>query len=102
MFLNHDDDAVSKAGEVHKTIFENDAVRVLNVIVPVGAKTAQHWHPKNMCYIITGGRMRYTLADGIVKDVELTKDQVTEGAGVHIVENIGDTEVRVIQVEFKK
>ncbi|MDP1706751.1 MAG: cytoplasmic protein [bacterium] len=101
MFLNHKDDAVGAAAEVHKAIFENEKIRVLDVVVPVGFKTAMHWHPKNMGYVLAAGKLRFVLPDGVVKDVELTEGQVTSGEGSHIVENIGDTEVRVLQVEFK-
>lgn len=101
MFLNHSDDAVSEAPEVHKAIFENELIRVLDVIVPIGHKTAEHWHPKNMGYVINAGKLRFTLLDGTVKEVELIENQVTQGEGSHVVENVGETIVRVIQVEFK-
>lgn len=101
MFLNHQDDAVGAAGEIHKAVFENEKVRVLDVVVPVGFKTAMHWHPKNMGYVLAAGKLRFILPDGIIKEVELTDGQVTSGEGSHIVENIGETEVRVLQVEFK-
>ena len=101
MFLNHEDDAVSAAPEVHKVIFENETVRVLDVVVPIKYKSASHWHPKNICYVLSSGALRFTLPDGAVKDVQLFGNQVTQGEGFHIVENIGDNEVRVIQIEFK-
>ncbi len=102
MFLDHENDAVSIAPEVHKVVLENDSIRVLDVIVPPGYKALSHWHPKNNCYVIDGGKLHFTLPDGTAKDAELVKDQVTQGEGEHIVENIGDTTVRVIQIEFKK
>lgn len=101
MFLNHEDDAVSAAPEVHKAVFENDSVRMLDVVVPVGYKSASHWHPKNTCYVLAPGKLRFTLPDGTTKDVELSEGQVTQGGGSHVVENVGTTEVRVLQVEFK-
>lgn len=101
MFLEHEDDAVGAAPEVHKNIFENDSMRVLDIIVPLSHKTALHWHPKNMCYVLTGGTLRFISPEGIAKDVSLVANQVTQGEGSHVVENIGDTEVRVIQIEFK-
>jgi len=101
MFLDHQDDAVTVAPEAHKVIFENEQIRVLDVIVPPGFKSASHWHPKNMGYVIIPGKLRFTLPDGTVKEVELAKDQVTQGEGSHVVENIGETEVRVMQIEFK-
>lgn len=100
MFLNHHDDSVSVAPEVHKNIYEDASIRILDVIVPAGYKSPEHWHPRNVGYVIQGGTLRFTLPDA-VKDVSLTEKQVTKGEGAHIVENIGETEVRVVQVEFK-
>ena len=57
MFLNHQDDAVSAAPEVHKAVFENDKIRVLDVVVPKGYKSASHWHPKNMGYVLKAGKL---------------------------------------------
>lgn len=101
MFLDHSDDAVGAAPEVHKTVFENESIRILDVVVPPQHKTQNHWHPKNTGYVIVPGTLRFTLPDGTVKDVALSAGQVTQGEGSHIVENISNSEVRVIQVEFK-
>lgn len=101
MFLDHEDDAVGAAGEVHQAIFENDKIRVLKVIMPPGHKTLAHWHPKNMGYVVTAGKLRFTLPTGEIRDADLAKGQVTSGEGSHSVQNIGDTEVEVLQVEFK-
>ncbi len=101
MFLDHTDDAVGAAGEVHKNVFENDKIRVLDVTVPLKYKSALHWHPKNMCYILNSGQLRFTIPEGNIKEVVLSEGQVTSGGGSHIVENIGNSELRVIQIEFK-
>ena len=101
MFLNHQDDAVGAAPEVHKAVFENDKIRVLDVVVPPKYKSASHWHPKNMGYVLKAGKLRFVLPDGTVKDVALSEGQVTSGEGSHVVENIGETDVRVLQIEFK-
>lgn len=55
MFLNHQDDAVGAAPEAHNAIFENEQIRVLDVVVPPGFKSAPHWHPKNIGYVIHRG-----------------------------------------------
>ncbi len=101
MFLEHEDDAVSAAGDVHENIFENEKIRVLDVHVPLQYKSASHWHPKNMSYVLQSGQLRIVLPDGTIKDVILSEGQVNQGEGMHIVENIGDTEIRIIQIEFK-
>ncbi|MES2134862.1 MAG: hypothetical protein V4449_01295 [Patescibacteria group bacterium] len=101
MFLGRQDDAVTVAPEVHSVVFENEKIRVLDVVVPVGYKSGLHWHPQNMGYVLTPGTLRFTLPDGAVKDVVLSLNQVTQGEGAHIVENIGTETVRVMQIEFK-
>ncbi len=101
MFLGHDDDAVSAAGDAHKNIFENEKIRVLDVHVPIKYKSASHWHPKNMSYVLTGGQLRFVLPDGMIREVVLSNGQVNQGEGSHTVENIGDTDIRIIQIEFK-
>ncbi|HLD63969.1 MAG TPA: hypothetical protein VI913_03700 [Candidatus Peribacteraceae bacterium] len=95
-------DAVSAAPEVHAVVFENETFRVLDVKVPRQAVTAMHSHPKNICYVLAGGTLRFTLPEGSIDDLQLKIGQVTSSnGGAHIVENIGSTEVHVIQVELK-
>lgn len=99
---NNDIDAVTKAPGVHKIIFENEKVRVLDVIAQPGEKTAMHWHPDNISYIAVGGKLKFTKPDGSTIVVELQPGQVTApGEGSHEVENIGDSVVHAIQVELK-
>ena len=96
-------DAVAAAPEVHAVLLENATFRVLDVRVPPGAKTKMHSHPENVSYVLKGGKMRFIAPDGSTKEIELTHGQVTApGPGAHVVENIGATEVQVIQVELKR
>lgn len=95
-------DAVIIAPYLHTTIFENDKVRVLKVKVKPGEKAQMHWHPENINYILSPGKLRFTKTDGPAVEVELKKGQVTHsGPGSHVVENTGDTEVQTLQVEIK-
>ena len=101
-FLNHDDDAISIAPELHKVVFEDDKVRILEVSVPVSGSAELHWHPRNINYVQTAGTLRFTKSDGTSADVSLSQGQVTSsGELAHMVENIGDSEVRTVQIEFK-
>ncbi len=97
------DDAVNVAPDLHKVVFENDQVRVLEVTVAPGAIAAMHWHPENMNYIISGGKLEFTKEDGATIEVELEPSAVTSGeAGSHAVKNTGETVVRTVQVEMKR
>src|SRR5215471_21828991 len=50
--------------------FENNRVRVLEAILPPGAKEQMHSHPAYVIYVLAGGRYRNYAADG----------KITEGA----------------------
>lgn len=94
-------DAVTIAPEVHRILFEDEKVRVLNVYLPVGRKTEMHWHPNNISYVVSGGKMRILRQDKTVVDVSLAPEIVIPGSeGEHIVENIGSSDIHTIQVEF--
>lgn len=95
-------DAISVAPHLHTTIFENNKLRVIKVKVKPGERAEMHWHPENVNYILSSGKLRFTRADGTLTEVELKEGQVTHsGPGSHIVENTGDTEVQTVQVEIK-
>ena len=101
-FLQHDDEAVAVAPDLHKVVFEDGKLRVLEVTVPVGATARMHWHPRNINYIQSGGTLRFIRENGTTADLELSVGQVTSSdAASHTVENIGDSEVRTVQIEFK-
>ncbi len=96
-------DAVTIAPHLHSVIFENDKIRVLKVRVRPGDKAEMHWHPENMNYTLSAGKLRFTKLDGSIAEVTLNEGQVTYSkAGSHIVENTGDSEVQTVQIEFKK
>jgi beta-alanine degradation protein BauB len=97
-----DRDAVKIAPHLHEVLFENDKVRVLKVDVKPGDKAALHWHPENISYVLSPGKIKFKKADGSTADTELASGQVRAGdAGLHAIENIGELEFRAIQVELK-
>ena|SRR3989344_4682342 len=96
-------DAVTAAPEFHTVLLDNATFRVLDVRVPPGKKSAMHAHPENVSYVLKGGKMRFTTPDGSRKEIELNAGQVTApGAGAHMVENTGSTEIHVVQIELKR
>jgi catechol 2,3-dioxygenase-like lactoylglutathione lyase family enzyme/quercetin dioxygenase-like cupin family protein len=98
----HVDDIVEIAPDVHKVIFENDAIRVLEVTVTPGATVAMHTNPENINYILEGGTLRLVDPDGSVVDVPLAERQVIPApSGRHAVENVGRTVVRTLCIELK-
>ncbi len=96
-------DAIAKAPEVHKILLENDRFRVLEVKIEPGKKTEMHWHPDNIVYILSPGRLKFTKEDGGIVEADLHSGQLTQSTpGSHEVENIGGTTVKAIQIESKR
>jgi quercetin dioxygenase-like cupin family protein len=95
-------DAVKTNPNVYHVVLENDAVRVLHVSVPAGAKTTMHAHPDNVIVALTNTKVRFTTPDGKSMDAELKADQAMwSPAETHSGENTGGTAGEVILVELK-
>lgn len=96
------DDIVQLSPDVHRVLFENDAIRVLEVTVKPGARVPMHTNPENVNYIIEAGTLRLVEPDGSSVDLELVERQVIPApVGRHAVENVGSSEVRTICIELK-
>jgi quercetin dioxygenase-like cupin family protein len=91
------------ASNVYKSLLENDRVRVFDVHFKPGAKAVMHWHPDHVAYIITGGKLKLTLGDGTVTDMDLPAGQaVFLESQSHEAVNIGNTDVHIVVVELLK
>jgi quercetin dioxygenase-like cupin family protein len=96
------DDIVKISPDVHQVLFENDAIRVLEVTVKPGAKVPMHTNPTNVNYIVKPGTLRLINPDGSSMELDLVERQVIPApVGRHAVENVGITEVRTICIELK-
>jgi quercetin dioxygenase-like cupin family protein len=92
------------APESAKVIFENDAVRVIEVTMKKGQTIPMHSHNKGLSYSLNSGKIRATLQDGrsVVANVKKGEFSWTDvdRAETHSVKNLG----RVLQelcIEFK-
>jgi quercetin dioxygenase-like cupin family protein len=82
--------------------FENDRVRVLEAILPPGAKEQVHSHPAYVICVLAGGRYRNYAADGkITEGTFQTGDVIYRDPLTHAAENIGDKPMHLILVELK-
>lgn len=98
-------DPVKVAGDAYKVIVENDSVRVLDVNIAAGAKTAMHSHPDLAGVMLEPSTIKWTRPDGTSAQsgAEFNRGGVQYMArDTHISENIGTTSAHVILVEFKK
>lgn len=103
-------DATRADPEGHKVIFENDRVRILEIVLAPGAKSPLHTYrlPSYM-YIVQPGKLRFffgrmvdgKLAEGPSSDIDITQHHWTESEGPHAVMNIGTTTFRAVRYELK-
>lgn len=93
----------------HKLVMENDRVRVLETIIPAGAHTAVHTHrwPSVLYMQSVSDFLRYDDRGAVITDSR-KQPAVPKGGAVfvppmspHSVQNIGSSEIRMINVEWK-
>lgn len=98
-----DIDPVAVSPNNYRFLLENDYIRVVEFFVQAGEKDNLHTHPAKLSYVVEGGMLRITTAEGRVFDVEEKTNTVRwfSSVGGHFVENVGNTSIRVIYVEVK-
>ena len=95
-------DPVKAAPQSFKERLNNDKVRVLEYASKPGEKEAMHSHPDILLYVIQGGKLKSTTADGKSKEVDYkTGDLVWREALTHSGENVGSTELKALLIEVK-
>ena len=83
-----------------RVLAENDKARVLKYTPERGNKTPLHSHPASVLYIIRGGRIRVTMADGSTVEAELKSgDALLRGPVTHSDEALDDLEVVLIELK---
>lgn len=96
-------DPVKVGPDVYKAIFENDRIRVNEINFAKGAKIGMHSHPDHVVYWIQGGTLRIFNPDGTHVDVTGKAGEVLWlPACSHAGENIGETDLKLVQVELKE
>lgn len=98
-------DPVKVAGDMYKLVFENDQVRILEAKLAPGTKTAMHSHSDMVAVILEPGTAKWTMADGKTESSppDLKRGMVVDRKSeTHITENVGQTPLHVMLVEFKK
>jgi quercetin dioxygenase-like cupin family protein len=103
-------DALTAAPGNHHLLLENDRVRVLLTTISIGAATPVHTHRwPSVEYVITATDFvrrdpdRNVLLDTRAADAKPRASDVlwSDPFPPHLLENVGDTELRVIMVEIK-
>src|SRR3984893_8211097 len=92
---------VVQTGVKHiKVLAEDDKVRVLHFTPSKGDKTPLHSHPETVLYVVKGGKIRTTLADGTLTVVELKTGQTSLRPPVtHSDEALDDIDAIIIELK---
>ncbi|MBZ5575154.1 MAG: hypothetical protein LAP40_01180 [Acidobacteriia bacterium] len=94
----------------HKLVMQNERVRVLETIIPAGAHTAVHTHrwPSVLYMLSVSDFLRYDDRGAVITDSRTQAQPTPKGGAVyvppmppHSVQNIGSSEIRMINVEWK-
>jgi quercetin dioxygenase-like cupin family protein len=94
---------VLSAPEGHRTLLENDRVRVLEVRIKPRATSKMHTHPPNVVIALSDAKVKMKFPDGSSRVVDIKNgDTVWSEGGTHEVENIGSTDDYGIIVELKR
>ncbi len=103
-------DAMTAATRHHKTLLENDSVRVLETRIRPGERTEVHSHPwPAALYVVSfSDFVRYDPDGRVLADSRLMTEKPLPGSAlwsppvpVHSIENVGDSDLLVIAVELK-
>lgn len=87
-----------------KVVFENDAVRVIEITMKRGERVPMHSHNKGVSYSLNPGKIRSRAEDGKSRVINVRKGDIgwsdVDGMETHAVENLGGV-LRELSVEFK-
>ncbi len=96
-------DPLEVAPHMYKKLFENERVRVMEVIFHAGDSILSHSHPDHFVYAVSGGMVRISKPDGTSMDADIkTGDVLFIPAETHWAKNIGTTTVKLIVNELKE
>lgn len=103
-------DAVAAAPANHRVLFENDRVRVLDVVVPPGTREGTHAHCLPSVLYVMGGAVYvdYDQNGKVIFDSRAAGPtpafpvvEWLDPQAPHAVENLGDDPIHLVRVELK-
>ena len=81
---------------------ENERVRVLEATILSGQGHGMHWHPAHLIYTLSPYKVQDTFPDGSTKTIKRDAGELVWGDELtHATENIGETSVHALIIEFK-
>jgi len=103
-------DALTAAPDFHKLVFENDSVRVLDTRIGPGETVPVHTHrwPSVLYALSVGHFVRRDDEGRVLTDTRATDALLEPGAAAwtaamppHTLENVGGSEIRLLNIELK-
>lgn len=83
-----------------QVLAEDENVRVLKYTPQSGDRTPIHSHPSTVLYVVKGGKVRITMADGSTTDASLKAgDALVRPPVIHADEALDDLEVILIELK---
>jgi quercetin dioxygenase-like cupin family protein len=96
-------DIVQTSPNQARVLMENGHVRVVEYFVKPGEKDVWHTHPPRSSYVVSGGKVKvYTEnAEPKISEVKTGTSSWADQGAKHYVENVGDTDIKIILTEIK-
>jgi quercetin dioxygenase-like cupin family protein len=94
-------DPVAISPRYYTVLRDSNHVRVLEYRLPAGQREPMHSHPAYVVYFFQAAKLRAIFPDGHSSESLVTPGETLyREALTHSIENIGDTEVHALLVEF--
>ncbi len=96
-------DPLAVGPDIYKLVMENERIRILQVTFEPGAKIAMHSHPDHAGYVLEGGMLTITNAEGKTQEITAkVGDSFWIPAESHSAMNQGKTKISILVVELKE
>jgi len=101
--LVHAQDPKAVSPEMYEVLYENDAIRIIQVTYEPGQRDAPHSHPRYIAYVLESGTLRVYPRDGGEAQIRVAErgQLLVQEPAAHWAENIGDTVVKAVFMEIK-
>ena len=89
--------------DIYEIVHEDELIKVYTATFLAGSSDNVHEHGMNTAYVITGGKVEITGADGSVNERNIPDGAVLHSDKMvrHQVKNIGETDIKVLLAEYK-
>ena len=91
-------DTCSASPKNCKIIKEDANFRVIDYTAKAGDKVPMHSHPAHVIYVIQGGKTKFTMEDGSIKELDTKAgDALINPKTVHASEHLSDLHVIIVE-----